>query len=472
MSQIQTLNASKTTLDDAALEAFQGGFHGPVLRPGDDGYDTCRQIWNAMIDRKPALIAQCTGAADVMHAVRFAGEHGLLTSVRGGGHNIGGFSVCDGGFMIDLSLMNSVRADPEAKRVHVGPGATLGDLDHELAAFGLHVPIGINSITGISGLTLGGGLGWTSRKYGLTIDNLAAADVVTADGKMLRAGEKENPELFWAIRGGGGNFGIVTRFEFQAHEMNPNVYAGLVVLPFEDTKSILQKYREFAPDLPEDTNVWVVLRKAPPLPFLPEAVHGKEVVVLAMCSTGPVEAAEKVAAKLQSLGQPHGVHTGVMPFAGWQQAFDPLLTPGARNYWKTHNLKGLSDDFIDVLVDYAGKVPDPQCEIFVGMLGGQVNRVPADATAYPARDLTFFVNVHGRWGSPSGDEPGMSWSRGFFKAAAPFATGGAYVNFMTQEEKGRVKDAYGKNYDRLLAAKKKYDPKNLFRLNQNIDPSA
>jgi len=467
---IQTLDSSTKTLDENALAAFRAGMNGPVLCVGDDGYDTARTIWNAMIDRKPALIAQCSGAADVMHAVRFAAEHQLLTSVRGGGHNIGGFAVSDGGLMVDLSPMKTVRVDPEAKCAHVGPGATLRDVDHETQAFGLHFPVGINSTTGISGLTLGGGFGWTSRKYGLTIDNLTAADVVTADGKMLRASATENPDLFWAIRGGGGNFGIVTRFEFALHAMGPDVYAGLVVMPFDQARDILKKYRAYSPDIPEHTNAWVVLRKAPPLPFLPESVHGKEVVVLAMCSMGGAEAGEKTAAKLRQFAKPHGEHLGVMPFTAWQQAFDPLLTPGARNYWKTHNVQTISDELIDILVEYTGKLPDPQCEIFVGMLGSQVSRVAADATAYVGRDAEYVINVHGRWDTPSGDEAGVGWARSFFQAAAPFASGGAYVNFMTQEEKSRIRDAYGKNYDRLLAAKKKYDPNNLFRLNQNIAP--
>jgi FAD/FMN-containing dehydrogenase len=468
---IQTLSGGKAPLDQAALDGFRAGMRGPVLTSGDDGYDAARQIWNAMIDRKPAVIARCAGVADVLNAVRFASSHGFLTSIRGAGHNIGGLSLADGGFMIDLSLMKTVRVDPVAKRAHVEPGATLREFDHETQAFGLHTPVGINSTTGISGLTLGGGFGWTSRMYGLTIDNLVGADVVTADGKMVRVNDKENSDLFWAIRGGGGNFGVVTRFEFALHAMGPEIYAGLLAMPFTEAKSVLKKYRELVPTLPEHTNVWVVLRKAPPLPFLPESVHGKEIAVLAMFSAGGKEFGEKTAAKLREFAKPHGEHLGVMPFEGWQQAFDPLLTPGARNYWKTHNLTEISDGLIDVLVDYAGKLPDPQCEIFLGMLGSQVNKVAADATAYVARDAEFVINVHGRWGSAAGDEAGMGWARGFFKAAAPFASGGAYVNFMTQEEKSRVKDAYGKNYDRLLAVKKKVDPKNFFRVNQNIDPN-
>jgi FAD/FMN-containing dehydrogenase len=463
-----TLDGKKVVLGEAAVEAFKGEISGTVFEPGDDGYDDARQIWNAMIDKRPSYIVCCSGVADVMRSVKFAREHDLRTAIRSGGHNIAGNAICDDGLVIDLSAMNTVRIDPAARRAHVGPGATLGDFDHEAQAFALATPLGINSTTGVAGLTLGGGFGWLSRKHGITADNLVAADVVTADGQFITASKDENPDLFWALRGGGGNFGIVTRFEFDLHPIGPEVFAGLIVFPFEEARSVLNAYREFLPSLSDEASIWVVLRKAPPLPFLPEAVHGKDVVVLAVCHTGDFADAEKTFAPLRGFGNVHGEHLGPMPFKAWQAAFDPLLTPGARNYWKSHNFFELNDGALDTVIEYAGKLPSPQCEIFIAQMGGQTNRVEQTATAYPHRDTNFVLNVHGRWDEPADDKQCVSWARSFFDDAAPFATGGVYVNFMTDEETSRVRAAYGPTYDRLVEIKTKYDPDNFFRLNQNI----
>ncbi len=468
--QVATRTGTHVTIDETRLEELSTAFRGRLLREGDDGYDDARQIWNAMIDRRPSLIARCEGAADVMQALAFGREQGLLIAVRGGGHNIAGNAVCDGGLMIDLSLMNSVRIDPEARLAQVGPGATLGDFDQEAQAFGLATPVGINSTTGVAGLTLGGGFGWLSRKYGLTIDNLTSADVVIASGELLRASADENEDLFWAIRGGGGNFGIVTNFEFQLQRVGPELLSGLIVFPFEQAKSILTQYRDFVESMPEDLNVWAIARKAPPLPFLPAEVHGTEVIVLAILYAGDVEEGQKLVEPLRTFGNPQGEHLGPQPFAAWQQAFDPLLTPGARNYWKSPNFTELSDGAIDTIIEYAGKLPSPHCEIFVGLLGGQVSRVAPDATAYAHRDAKFVLNVHGRWESAAEDERGIAWAREFFEKSAQYATGGVYVNFMTEEETDRIAAAYGPNYDRLVQLKAKFDPDNIFRLNQNIAP--
>jgi len=470
--QIAKGDGSKAVVDEAAIKDFAASLRGPLFQPGDEGYDQVRSIWNAMIDRRPALIARCMGVADVQRAVNFAREHGLLTAVRGGGHNIAGNAVCNDGLMIDLSLMKSVRIDPQARLAHVEPGATLGDFDHEAQAFGLATPVGINSTTGVAGLTLGGGFGWLSRKYGLTIDSLLAADVVTADGKYLRASENEHPDLFWALRGGGGNFGIVTRFEFQLYPVGPEVLSGLVVYPLSEAGAVLRKYREIVRDLGEETNVWVVMRKAPPLPFLPEQVHGTEIMVFAICHIGDPVEGRKIIEPVRGLGTVLGEYIGVQPFTAWQTAFDPLLTPGARNYWKSHNFNELTDDVIDLAVQYAGSLPSPQCEIFFGMLGGAVNRVAIDATAYSHRNVNYVLNVHGRWDDAADDEKCIGWARDFFRASAPYATGGVYVNFLTEEETDRVQAAYGPGYNRLTEVKKKYDPGNLFRLNQNIRPGA
>jgi FAD/FMN-containing dehydrogenase len=458
-------------LDAAAVEGLAARLRGSLLKPGDAEYDGARRIWNAMVDKRPALIARCTGAADVMAAVAFARQQNLPLAVRGGGHNIAGSALCDGGLVIDLSAMRSVRVDAKAKRAVVAAGATLGDVDHETQAFGLAAPLGINSTTGVAGLTLGGGFGWLSRRLGLSIDSLLSADVVTADGRLVKASAKENPDLFWAIRGGGGNFGVVTSFEFKLYPVGPEILAGLLVYPIAQARTVLQKYRAWIPKMPKETNVWVVVRKAPPLPFLPAAVHGTEVLVLALAHTGKPERGLRVAGTLRRFGKPVGEHVGVMPYEQWQQAFDPLLAPGARNYWKSHNLAELSDGLIDRVIEYAGRLPSPHCEIILAVLGGQIRRVAADATAYAQRDAELLMNVHGRWESPSEDNAGISWSRDVFRAITPFATGGVYVNFMTQEETDRVRAAYGPNYERLAKLKAKYDPTNLFRMNQNIAPA-
>lgn len=459
----------KENIDISVLTAV---FRGQIIQPKDSNYDESRKIWNAMIDRKPALIVQVADADDVSSAIKFARANKLDITIRGAGHNIAGNSICDGGLTIDFSAMKKVRVDVGKKIAYVEPGATLKDFDGEVQKHGLATPVGINSTTGIAGLTLGGGFGWLTRKYGFTVDNLLSAEVVTVDGKKLKASEKENADLFWAIRGGGGNFGVVTQFEFKLHPVGPEILAGLLVFPFKQAKSILKQYRDFIQTTSPEFNVWVVMRKAPPLPFLPEEVHGKEVVVLAICVVADFDKGEKLIESLRGFGNPVGEHIGRMPYVNWQQAFDPLLTPGARNYWKSHNFIELKDGAMDSMVEYAGKLPSPQCEIFIAYLEGKFNRVPANAMAYPSRDLKYILNVHGRWDDAKQDKECINWAREFFNATLKFASSGAYVNFMTEDEKERVAKAYGPNYDRLVQLKNKYDPNNLLRFNQNIKPTA
>ena len=444
---------------------------GSVLLPDDPGYDDARAVWNATIDRRPAMIVRCASDNDVVRAIGFAREHSLPLSIRGGGHHIAGNAVCDGGLVIDLSGQKDVEVDPEARRVRVAPGATLADVDRATQVHGLAVPVGINSTTGIAGLTLGGGFGWLSRKHGLTVDSLVAADVITADGRALTATVTENADLFWALRGGGGNFGVVTRFTFALHPVGPDVLSGLVVYPLDRGREILARYRELMTTLPEDANVWVVLRQAPPLPFLPESVHGRPVVVLAMIYAGDPAEGESILAPFREIGEPLGEHVGVQPFTDWQSAFDPLLTPGARNYWKSHNFTELADGLFETALTYAGNLPSPQCEIFLAALGDGVTRVAPEATAYAHRDARFVMNVHGRWESTADDERCIGWARAFFEAAAPYASAGAYINFMTDDETDRVKSAFGSNHARLAWIKRKYDPDNVFRINQNIAPA-
>ncbi len=450
------------------IEKLKGKVKGQIVLPDDPNYNNVREIWNAMIDRRPAAIVRCAETDDVLHAISYARENKLEISIRGGGHNIAGSALCDNGVMIDLSNMKTVKVDAQKRRAYVEPGATLGDFDKAVQVHGLATPVGINSTTGIAGLTLGGGFGWLTRKYGMTIDNLVSAEMVTADGKKIHVSEDENTDLFWAIRGGGGNFGVVTRFEFALYPVGPEILAGLLVFPIDQAKQVLEKYREFVKSAPEELNIWVVLRKAPPLPFLPENVHGKEVIVLAIFYAGDISKGEKLIDPLRSFGDAYGEHIGAQPYAQWQQAFDPLLTPGARNYWKSHNFKELSDGALDSIIEYAGKLPSPQCEIFVGLISGAANRVPSNAMAYGHRDAKFVLNVHGRWDDAAKDETCITWARSFFKASAPFASAGAYVNFMTEDEGDRVAAAYGVNYARLKQIKKKYDPENIFHNNQNI----
>jgi len=467
---LMNLQAGKTWIGAEAIEALAGRLRGRVLDASDTAYEEARTIWNVMVDRRPALIVQCAGAADVINAVRFASDNKLLVSVRGGGHNIAGNAVCDGGLMIDLSPMKSVRVDIAAKRAWVEPGATLADVDKETQSFGLAVPTGINSTTGIAGLTLGGGFGWITRKFGLTIDNLVSADVVTANGELVRASQTQNSDLFWALRGGGGNFGIVTAFEFQLHDLGPQVLSGLVVHPIADARAVLEQYRQALETAPDELTCWVVMRQAPPLPFLPQEWHGKEVLVLAICWCGDLDAGEKATQRLRSIGKPIADVVGPHPFAGWQQAFDPLLTPGARNYWKSHDFIALSDPAIEVLLDAIGKLPGPECEVFIGHVGGAAGRIAAGATAFPQRNSHFVMNVHARWREAAMDQACIGWARQLFEAAKPHSAGTAYINFMPEDETDRVEAAYGDNYKRLAQIKQQYDPQNLFRMNQNVRP--
>lgn len=459
----------KTQLHQS-IENLKIRVKGKVILPGDPGYDDTRRIWNAMIDRRPAVIVQCTEAADVPSAVLFARDHELEISIRGAGHNIAGNAVCDNGMMIDFSGMRTVGVDVESRRAQVEPGATLNDVDRATQRHGLATPLGINSTTGIAGLTLGGGFGWLTRKYGMTIDNLVSVDLVTADGSPMRCSDRENTDLYWAVRGGGGNFGVVTRFEFSLHPVGPEILAGLLVFPFAQARQVFAKYREFVKSAPEDMNVWVVLRKAPPLPFLPADVHGKEIVALAVFYAGNDPGGQKLIEPLRRFGDAHGEHIGAQPYTQWQQAFDPLLTPGARNYWKSHNFTDISDGTIDAILQFAGRLPTAQCEIFLGLIAGAANRIPADATAYGHRGTKFVLNVHGRWDHPADDARCIAWARDFFKASAPYASAGAYVNFMTEEETDRIAAAYGSSYARLVQIKRKYDPDNIFHMNQNIQP--
>ena len=458
--------------DASAVEGLRANLRGELLLPGDGGYDEARTIWNSMIDRKPAFIIQCQGAADVVQGVNFAREHDLLLAVKGGGHNVAGNAVCAGGLMLDLSLMRSIQVDPDKKTVRVSAGCLLSDLDKETQAHGLAVSGGIVSHTGVAGLTLGGGFGWISRKHGLSVDNLLSAEVVTADGSVVRASSTENPDLFWGLRGGGGNFGVVTSFEFKCASLGPEVFSGLIIQRFEDAKSYMRFHAEYVRTLPDEMTVWMVVRHAPPLPFLDASVHGKMVVVVAFVYLGDEEKGRKLIQPIREFGKPHAEAIGMNPWTAWQAGFDGLNSHGARNYWKSHHLKELSTACIDKVIEFAGKLPTQNCEVFIPHMEGTPSRVSEEETAYALRNAPFVLNIHTRWENPDDDERCIGWARNFFDSTRQFADG-VYVNFLSDEGEQRVKEAYGeKAWNRLTRLKSKYDPTNLFRMNQNIRPMA
>ena len=460
-----------THTEDSAVTDLQEQFRGTILRPDDDGYDDARSVWNAMIDRKPAIIARCAGVADVISSVTFAREHELLLSVKGGGHNAAGNAVSDGGLMIDLSPMNSVRVDPDTRTARVEPGAVIGELDHETQSFGLVAPAGIVSTTGVAGLTLGGGWGWLSRTHGLAIDNLQSVDLVTAESELLHASENNHEELFWGIRGGGGNFGVVTSFEFQLQEVGPEVLAGPIFHPYEDAAELLRFHREFTADAPDELCCYAAIMTAPEAPFLPQEVHGTTVFAFVTCYSGDVEEGKAVVEPLREFGEPIADIVGVMPFTALQQLFDGEFEPGARNYWKSQLVDPLPDEAIETVVELGRSLPSPASQIVLEHLGGAISRVDPDATAYRHRDAAFSFNVFPRWDDPEEDESHIAWAQEAINAIQPYATEGIAVNFMSQEGEDRVKAAYGDNYDRLVELKNDYDPDNLFRMNQNIEPT-
>ncbi|MDK3016883.1 FAD-binding oxidoreductase [Pseudodonghicola flavimaris] len=471
MPGLKTLSGGTADISADTADALGASLRGDVYAAGSPEYDAARTLWNAMNDRRPGLVARAFGASDVQKVVDFARDHDLLLAIRSGGHQIAGHAVADGGLLLDLSQMRSVRVDAARRTVRVEPGATLGDIDRETEPHGLTVPTGINSTTGIAGLTLGGGFGWLTRKFGMTIDNLLSADVVTADGRLLTASATENPDLFWAIRGGGGNFGVITSFEFRLHPVGPEVLSGLIVHPLDAAEALLPAFARIADDAPDELTIWSVLRLAPPLPFLPEAWHGKPVLVFAVCYCGDLAVGEAALAELRGLGTPVAEAIGPTPLTGWQTAFDPLLTPGVRNYWKSHDFDSLPEEAISALVAAVTDLPDPASEIFVAHIGGQMARVPASETAFPSRSAHFIVNVHTRWEDPAKDDICIGWARDLFDRLSPYAIGSAYVNFMPADETARVPGIYLQNMERLSRVKAIYDPGNLFRVNHNIAPA-
>lgn len=455
-----------------AIPELKRQIKGPILFPGDHAYDETRSIWNGMFDRKPGIIIRCLSAEDVSAAVRFARKKNLLIAVKGGGHNSAGNASCDHGMMIDLSLMQEVKVDPENKRARVAGGCLLGKVDEVTQRHGLAVSAGIVSHTGVGGLTLGGGFGWISRKYGLTIDNLLAVELVSADGTIVTASKQENPDLFWAVRGGGGNFGIVTNFEFQAAEIGTDLLTGPIVKSFDDLDSYIRFHREYVRTLPDEMTVWMVIRHAPPLPFIPEEYHGKLVILIPYVWLGEEAKGRKLIQAILDQGETIGDGSGLKPWTAWQAAFDGLVEHGARNYWKSHHMKELSDECIQYFKEFALNMPSDECEIFIPHMEGAPSRIGPEETAFPHRNTPFLLNLHTRWQKAGDDEKAIKWARDFHDATRPFSQG-VYVNFLSDEGAGRVKEAYTEAvWSRLVEAKKKWDPDNIFRLNQNIDPDS
>ena len=464
--------ATEVSLDPDATQGFVEGVRGAVLRPGDQGYDDARAIWNGLIDRRPALIVRCTGAADVVDAVNFAREHKLLLSVKGGGHNVAGNAVNDGGLVIDLSQMRGVHVDPSTNTVRVQGGATWGDCDRETQLFGLAVPGGVVSTTGVAGLTLHGGVGHVRRKHGLSIDNLLSVDIVTADGRLRRASATENEDLFWAVRGAGSNFGVVTSFEFRAHPVGPMVMVGAVFYPQDLGRTVLPAWRDYMASAPDELSSLAFFWNVPEHEPFPPEHHGKPVVILAAVYSGSVEDGEPVVQPLRELAQPLVDLSGPWPWLGLQSGFDALFPPGQFRYWKSRAFAELPQQAIDEIADWAARRPTPLTDITIWHHGGAMSRVGESETAYAGRDAPFLVTGEASWADPSQTDEAIAWGRAFWDAMGRHSTGGIYLNFpgLGEEKEELVRAGYGVNYDRLAALKARYDPANLFCMNLNITP--
>lgn len=452
-----------SSLSDAAVSAFAVRLRGPLLQPGDEGYDAARSVWNAMVDRRPALIARCTGAADVIAAVQFAREHQLLVAIRGGGHNVAGNAVCDDGLMIDLSLMQSIRVDPAARTARAEPGVLWEAFDREAQAFGLATVGGVVGTTGIAGLTLGGGMGYLTGLYGLTCDNLLAADVVTADGALVHASAEQNADLFWALRGAGHNFGVVTSFQYRVHPVGPLVLGGMVLHPFEQAAAVLRFYREFAVEQPDELTTYAGILTGP---------DGTLVVALVPCYAGNLDEGTRVLAPLRSFGSPVADMVGPLSYTAQQGLMGGSFPYGRQQYWKSSTMSVISDDAIETIIQHAARVPSPFSAIVFEHRHGAYGRVGASATAFGLRAAPYSVGMYSSWIDPAETDRNIRWTRDFHAAMQPHVALGAYVNDLDRDEgAARIQASYGANFSRLVALKTRYDPTNLFRVNQNIPPA-
>jgi FAD/FMN-containing dehydrogenase len=462
--QVATITGRQVALNSDVIERFRTQLRGGHLLRGDNGYDAARKIYNAMIDHRPAIITRCAGAADVIAAVNLARSNGLLVSVRGGGHNVSGNAVCDGGLMIDLSPMKNIRVDPQTQTVRAEAGVTWGEFDRETQAFGLATTGGLVSTTGIAGLTLGGGLGWLMGNFGLACDNLISVDVVTADGQFLTASKSQNEELFWGLRGGGGNFGIATSFEFQLHPVGSMV-GGMLIYQLDQAAEVIKFYNEFTRESPDELGTFVAFVTSP---------QGERVLVIFVCYNGAVQEGERILKPLREFGPPLADTVGSMPYVQIQRMMDEAFPAGRQNYWKSNFLKGLDTEAINVIVNYIMKAPSPHSAVAIEQFSGAVNRVGIHETAFNHRNARYNLLIVGIWTDPAAKAANVKWVRDLWDAMAPYSSGGVYVNYLGQDaDEGaeRVKSAYGpEKYARLVSLKQKYDPTNLFRRNQNIKP--
>jgi FAD/FMN-containing dehydrogenase len=449
-------------LDDSTVEAFRSSLRGELVLPGDATYDETRAVWNGMIDKRPSLIARCAGVADVIASVNFAREHGLLVSIRGGGHNVAGNAVCDDGLMIDLSPMKGIWVDPKNQTARAQAGVLWGEFDHETQRFGLASTGGTVSTTGIAGLTLGGGVGWLNGKYGLACDNLLSVDIVTADGELRHASSTENEELFWGIRGAGANFGVVTSFEFQLHPVGPTILGGMVIHPIERAREVLRFYREFTASEPDEMTTTVGFITAP---------DGAQVVALVVCYAGSLDEGERILAPLRLFGPPIADMIGPMPYTAQQSILDAAFPHGRHSYWKSSMMHQIDDEAIDIIDEHIGAVPSPGTAVIIEHYHGAYARRGLMDTAFSHRGDPYNFVAISVWDDPTETQRNVRWTRAFYEAMSPHLSRGVYVNVLDNDESiDRVRAAYGENYDRLVALKRKYDPANLFRVNHNIRP--
>lgn len=468
------LGGGEVNLASEQLEELESQIEGSILRPGDQGWDDAVLVWNGMVARSPALVVQPATADDVSAAVGFAREHGLLLSIKGGGHNIAGTSIAERGLTLDMSRMCAVSVDPAARLAHVGPGCRLQDVDRATQEHGLATVLGFISEVGVAGLTLGGGLGYLSRRFGWTVDNLEEVEIVTADGEIRTANRDENADLFWALRGGGGNFGVVTRFTFRLHEVGPTVYGGLIAWPFDRADAILQAYRKLTNEAPRELAAWLVCFRAPPAPFVPEAWHGQRICAMAVCYSGDLERVDEAIAPIRTLGDPVFDLLGEQPYVELQSYLDATEPKGHHYYWKTEFAAELSDELLATVRDLAAECPIPEAQVGILHLGGALNERDSDDGAVGNRDARFAYAANGAWepGEPDADAF-RQWIRDAWERLRPFSTGGNYVNFQTADEgDDRIRATYGANFDRLAAVKQAYDPENVFRANRNIRPGS
>ena len=468
---LKTLDGQNVGIDGAALTELKADLRGDLLTEGTPEYDSVRQIWNAAIDRRPAIVVRCATATDIVRAFRFAKRHNALLSVRGGGHNHVGFAVADGGLMIDLNPLSAVAVDQTKRTAHAGGGCTFGAYDAKTHEFGLASTGPIISMVGVGGYTLGGGIGWLHRKLGLACDALVSAEVVTADGEIVTASERANPDLFWAIRGGGGNFGVVSSFEFRLAPVT-DVLAGLIFHPLEDLPKVAAFVRDFDAGAPDEVCVWMTMRKAPASPTLPAELHGRPVATIAVCYAGALESGERLLKPLRQFGRPLIDLVKVRPYPDWQKALDPAWGNGFRNQWVGHYLPELTDAAAETMLEHVTKVTSPFTDVKLAHLGGAVARVGENDTAFGNRESRYALVIQTRWKNPKEDSRQLAWTQQFFDAMKPHSTGKVYVNFVADEGEARIADAYNaRSFARLRAIKAKYDPGNLFRMNQNIRPA-